>query len=365
MPKYGYNQLTFKQYVFFIYKTQVGIGVLSLPRDLAEISGTDGWISIFLGWLFCIFISILIIKIMEKHPEQTLFDILPQYFGKWLGNGIIILWILYATFSASVVLLTSIHIVQVWILPRTSYQVLLLLFLVPIYISTRHGIRVIGRLAEFVYVFTLWLPLIMLLALRDIHWLHFLPIAKEGWVPILGAVKKTTLSFLGFEMAFFLYPFLQEKKAAYKGIILANTMSMVIFLLVAVISYLRFSSIEVKQFIWPTLNVLKLIRLPFLERLEIIFLSFYLFVLFMTVIPYLYVATWGTAKMLGKQDHRPFLGIFVLLWIVLSCFFVPTYKDVIDIGKVYGQTGLTMTFAFPFFLFLYSRLMLWRRGLYR
>ena len=52
MKKYAYNDITVMQYIFIINASQVGTGILSLPRVLAEKAGTDSWIALFIGW-FC------------------------------------------------------------------------------------------------------------------------------------------------------------------------------------------------------------------------------------------------------------------------------------------------------------------------
>lgn len=354
MNKYSFNQISLKQYIFIIYKTQVGIGVLSLPRDLAKTGGTDGWISILLGWILSILLSLVIIKIMEKNPEYTLLELLSKYFGKWVGKSLSVLWILYAAFAASVVMFSTIHIIKIWIVPDIRDFILMILFIIPIYMITKQGIKVIGLFAELVFLITFWMPFLMLFALKDTHWLFLLPIAKEGLFPIMSTVKSTILSFLGFELAFILYPFLKDKKSASKGIVIANSLSMIIFIMVTVISYVKFSPEEITDYAYPTLNLLKLIRLPVLERLEIIFLSFYLFILFMTIIPYLYTAVLGASQLCGKQDHRNVLRILLCLWILLSFFFLPSSSQVTQMGKSWGTVGTYFAFVFPIFLWIYG-----------
>ena len=41
MKKYAYNEITLMQYIFLINGTQVGTGVLALPRVLAEKAGKE------------------------------------------------------------------------------------------------------------------------------------------------------------------------------------------------------------------------------------------------------------------------------------------------------------------------------------
>lgn len=40
------HKITLMQYILLIHGIQMGIGILTLPRELAEKSGTDGWIAI-------------------------------------------------------------------------------------------------------------------------------------------------------------------------------------------------------------------------------------------------------------------------------------------------------------------------------
>ncbi|MGO4269146.1 endospore germination permease [Paenibacillus sp. TAF58] len=361
MNKYSMNQISLKQYILIIFETQVGIGVLSLPRDLAKTAGTDGWISIILGWILSMLLSLVIIRIMERNPEYTLFELLSKYFGKWVGKGLAVAWILFAVYSAITIMFATIHILKIWIVPDIRNFILMILFIVPIYMITKQGIRVIGLFAEFVFMVTLWMPFMLLLTLKDIEWMYLLPIGKGGLYPVLSNVKSTVFSFLGFELAFILYPFLKDKKSASKGIVIANSLSMVIYLTTTIVCFVKFSPVEVTEYVYPVLNLLKVIRLPFLERLEIIGLSFYLFIIFMTIIPYLYTAALGTSQLFGKQDHRNVLRINMILWIVMSFFFIPTSSQIIKMGESQETIGLCFALVFPIFLWIYGWLFHRRR----
>ncbi|MBP1962282.1 GerAB/ArcD/ProY family transporter [Paenibacillus aceris] len=354
MNKYSMNQISLKQFILIIVQNQVGIGILSLPRELAKSAGTDGWISIILGWILAMLLSLVIIRIMEKNPEYTLFEVLVKYFGKWVGNALAAVWILLYTCAASTTMLSAIHIIKIWIIQGTPNYMLMTLFAIPIYMITKQGVKGIGQFAELVLIVTMWMPFLLILTLKDAQWMNLIPIGKEGIYPILSSVKTTVYSFTGFEMAFFFYPFLKDKKSAFKGIVFANSISMMIYLTTTIVCFVIFSRTEIKDYVYPTLNLLKLIHLPFLERLEIICLPLYLVFIFMTIIPFLYVAAFGTSQILGKQDHRNFLRIVITLWILLSFFFIPTDSQITKMVKMVGITGLYSVYVFPIFLWIYG-----------
>ena len=79
--KHKKNQITFFQYIFLIHGVQLGVGILTLPSELAEKAGTDGWISIIIGWFISTLAGLLIVQVMKKYPNGTIIDLLTHYFG--------------------------------------------------------------------------------------------------------------------------------------------------------------------------------------------------------------------------------------------------------------------------------------------
>ncbi|MXQ52187.1 GerAB/ArcD/ProY family transporter [Shimazuella alba] len=350
--------LSFSQYVFLIYKTQIGVGVLTLPHDLFVISGSDGWIAIIIGWMISTIVSFLIINTLEKNPDETLFDLLPRYFGKWLGKIILVCWILYALFAASYSFMYTVYLIKVWVLPNTNPVLIGLLFIIPIYQITRLGLPMISRYAEFTFLITIWMYPIILITAQEGIWLNLMPIARDGFLPILKSTPVTALSFLGFEMAFVLYPRLQNKKKAFKGILLANTMTAIVLIMVTVLSYIRLSETELAFAVWPTLDLIKLVHFPFLERLEIIFISAYIIILFMSVIPYLHMALIGSSNLFQRSIKKPLLPVILTIWVGGLFFPIIGFQPVISIKKMLSTSGLIFAFLFPVVFWIYSKVFL-------
>ncbi|ARU62760.1 hypothetical protein CBW65_18640 [Tumebacillus avium] len=362
MKKYAYNEITYRQYVFFIYKTQIGIGVLTLPRALSEQAGSDGWIPIVLGWAVVVLASALIISVMKKHPQDTLYDLLRRYFGKWIGGLFSMLWVLYGALAASVVLYTTVNIMRMWIMPQTSPFWMIVLLSFPLYTIGRNGVRVLGRFAEFVYFFTLWMYPLLLYAVPESRLLHLLPLFKDGWNPLMVTFQTTMPSYLGFEMAFLLHPFLKEKQKALRGVVTASTMTMLLYLFIFILCTTYFGPEGVKRYLWPTLNLMKAVELEVVERFEIFFLSFYYIIISMTIIPYLFMAAFGTAQLMGKQDHSRHLLVLLGLIIVLSVFYPLNYEQAEQWTTTFGMAGIGFAFTFPLLLWGYVTISRKMRG---
>ncbi|MCA1032690.1 spore germination protein [Bacillus timonensis] len=354
---YSKHPITTIQFIIFIYLTQTGLGILTLPSQLHKSTGTSGWISIILGGLVTIIVNILIIKVMERFPNKTIFEIISNLFGTIIGKLFTLVWVLYSLLFFFTIIFSAIHIISVWILPKTSVILILLLFTVPLYIIVSRGLLTIIRYGEIIFTITLWMLPLLLFALKDAHWLNLLPIIKNGWIPLFVSAKDTFFSFLGFELIFLLYPFLENKTSAIKAAIIANSLTMFSMVFVTLISFLFFSPDEIQSYLWPTLNVLKTIEFPFLERFEIIYLPFYLFILSMTGIPYFYSAIFASSFLLNAKNASFINSTFLCAFIITGFFFNPDFHTLDTLSNWVNFSGLGMAFLFPILL-LFSTILI-------
>lgn len=354
MRKYTLNEITLMQYIFIIHGAQVGVGITTLPRELAQSGGTDGWITLLLTWLVVVFLSILIIWVMQQYPEDTIYDLLKRYFGPYLGSFFQVAWILYTIAISVFVFVSSILVIKIWILPQTQLYSLVLLFSIPLFLVARNGIRVIGRNAEIVFYLTTGFILVFLFVLEYANWLNLRPILKEGWLPVIEGIPNTLFSFLGFELAFILYPFLMKKNQAIKGIVIANSITLGIYLFVTIICFIHYSPYGIINYVWPPLSLLKVIELPLLERFEVLFLSLYMLVFSTTIIPYLFSAMFGMSQLFHIKDHQKILAAFLTMLVILSIFFTPSYSDVEKLKPLIIYASIFFTCVFPVMLWFWG-----------
>jgi len=355
MKKYAYNEITLLQYIFLINGMQVGTGVLSLPRVIAEKAGTDGWIALFIGGFLSMLAGILIVKIGEKYPNDTLYDLLIRFFGKILGKIAVVLYLIYFAFYSCVILVNGMLYFKGWLLPKTPDYIVMFLFAIPTFLVARNGIRIIGRYCELIFYMTFWIPFFFLIPLKDSgSFLNLLPVLKEGWKPIISAVPTTVYTFLGFDIAFFLYPFLIKKQYAVHGIIIANTLSLLFYLFTTLVCFAFFSPNGITEYNQPVLNLLKVIEFRFLERFDMILLAIYLLVVATAWIPCVYCAVFCSSQLLRKEDHTIHVIMLLLLIIGLIFFVHPTWNQAEIWQKIVSNAGVILTYITPVFLWMYS-----------
>ena len=250
----------------------------------------------------------------------------------------------------------SLQLFHIWILPRTPMFLIMILLSIPMLMLACKGVLIISRYAVFTVFFTLWMPFLLFIPLKDGHWIYLLPLLKEGWIPVLNTVKSTIIAFLGFEFAFVLYPYLSNKSFAKKGIVLANLITLFIYLQVTFVSFVYFSPDGITKFLWPTLSLVTPFHFSFLERFEIIFLSFYLFIIFDSCIPYIFTTSDGINQFLNKKGSS--LPIYVLLFgcIFILFFYIPSSYQISALREFWGTASYFIVFLFPVVFLLYMTL---------
>lgn len=352
------KNITFLQFVFLLQGMQLGMGVLSLPSLLAEKAGTDGWISILIAWIINIVFGILIVLVMRQYPEDTLPDLLVRLFGRIVGKLLLLLVILHFALFCWSILASTVVFIKTWFLPYTAPVFLILLFAIPTYMIAGKDLQIVGRYCEVVFYLTIGMSLIALIPLKDSYFIHLLPVLKMGWLPILKSVPTTTYSFMGYEILYLIYPYLRRKDLAVQGVVMANTITMLIYLFITLICFAYFSPDEIMQYNQPTLNLLRIIEFRFLERLDLIYLAGYLFIVSTAWIPYTYGVAFSASKFLGRPSHRPFVVLFIIVTALLIYQTIPSWNQTELWTRWAVRLGSMIVYILPVFLLMYI-------GLYR
>ncbi|PWW06576.1 spore germination protein (amino acid permease) [Paenibacillus cellulosilyticus] len=353
MSPFVKSPLSFLQYVFIIAGIQIGIAILSIPREMARFAGTDGWIAIVLGWLITSIPSLLTVQIMKGSPDGTILDLIKKKLGRWLAIPFALVFAAYLGGMAYIGLLRTLLIIRVWLLQNTSPFIVLVLLFIPTYIVTREGTNMLGRFAEAIFYFLCWLPFIYLLPLKEGQWLNIIPILKEGWLPILSAVPTVLFAYLGFIAVFFLYPHLTHKKHAGAGVLLANTITMMMNLLITLVCFVYFSPSEMIEVNQPVISVLKTIQFKFLERIEIIFISLYIGLYSLSWIPALYFMAyclkWTTN---GARVRSYLIGLLAFIGIG-TYFYLPTFNQSVWLEYMMTRIGIVVEYILPIVIWIY------------
>ncbi|MDM5464640.1 spore germination protein [Bacillus cereus] len=304
-------------FVFFlIHSAQFGAGVLGFARIIAKAAGYDGWMGVLITGI-CIHILIWMMYFLLKETNGNLIDLQRQTFGKWLGNGINLIFMAYFLIISISVIRTYVEIIQVWMFPTASTWMLTLFLCLVSYYIISSGFRVIAGICVISVGGTLGYLFLSLFVLKYSHWDNLLPMFTHSFSDILKAAKLSVYSMTGFEIYLMVYPFVKQPKKSHKFAQYGALFSNLLFLFSTLLAFTFFSEKQLFKTIWSQLSMTQVIQLPFIERLEYIAISAYALVIVTSSILPLWAAMRGTHEIF-RVKQRGVLIAFILIILIVS-----------------------------------------------
>lgn len=275
-----------------IHVVQVGVTVFSLPRLCAVYYGTNGWI-----WIVIIGIAVTAnIALIHAAVKMGGGRPLPEMLGLFLPKPVSgILQLAIGCMYALSACLTSKQYVLMFELqsfPATNPYVfragidVLILCLVVI------GIYNLGKAATIVFFATIPFPFFYLSLLHDVKLVRYTPFfLKDGGHWVEGFFQ-VFAAFLGFELCLFLVPYVQRGDTRwFYAVYAGNTFSWFIYLALTVLAF-GFSSFgQLKDLLFPLLEMAGHLTLPVVERVDTLMFTFFFLMAVMTATAYFWMAT--------------------------------------------------------------------------
>ncbi|MBA2874238.1 GerAB/ArcD/ProY family transporter [Thermaerobacillus caldiproteolyticus] len=338
---------------FIIHCSQVGVGVLSFQRAVMKEAGHDSWMSVIVASCVVHVLIWIVYKIFQSAPNaEDIVSLHAQYLGKWLGNLLSVLLLIYFFLLALTVLRTYIEIIQVWMFSLIGAWQFSLIFLLLTYYTVLGGFRVVVGLCFWGVVIPLWVILPMLFfPLEYAHYRNLLPIFDHSLIDIFRGAKAMTVQYLGFEMLLMYYSFLKHPEQSHKWAQWGNAFTTLIYLIVIFISLVFYNEEQVQHIIWPTLTLAKIPEVPFIERMEYIVLSIYVLVIF----PIICLAVWSVsrgAKRIFSIKQRKSVPIILSLLFVVSLFIVQR-ENIEKLNMLTSKIGFYVVIVYIPVLYIY------------
>lgn len=336
-------------YLFFVIAgIQIGLGVLSAPRDIFEKAQQDAWLSIIIAYLFMLLVTIVMFIILSRYKNADIFGIQVDVFGKWFGKFLGTIYLLFLTAELLSVLLTYTDVIKIFIFPTIPSSIISIMLLILIAYSVTGGIRVVIGV---VFLFTLLSPWFMPLLydpILRIETSHFLPMFEASFSDLLKGARVSSYTFLGLEILLFIYPFIDNKEKAKRPTYLGLTASAFIVLTTTIISIGYFSPNNFHNLDWPVLILFKSVSFSFMERFDYFIVSGWLMITIPTAVLFMWAIMHGTKRIFRIQPKKTLTVISVTLLALCTIFSKPI--EVQKVSDIVSQVGFWIVFVYPFIL---------------
>lgn len=338
------DKISTSQTSIFITNTLLGAGLLTLPRSVTEAVQTpDAWISVLLGGVSIILVALVMVKLSQQFPNNTVFQYSKRIIGTIPAAFLCLLLITYFIIVAGFEARIMAEVTQFYLLEGTPIWAVIIAFIWVGSYLIFGGINSIARVYQIIFpiaFLTLFLSYFLSFRLFDIDYLR--PVLSEGMLPVIKGMKSTVLVFSGFEVTMNLVAHMRNPERAVKAVITGISIPIVIYLMTVIVVIGGMSTDAVLRSTWPTLDLLRSFEVAglFFERFEFPFLVIWLMQMFCTFLSFYFNASLGISQVFNIKVTVVFFGLIPLIF--LSSIIPKRINDVFKVGNAAGLVGLLL-----------------------
>lgn len=314
----GKHNITSKQMALLTFIAQTGMGMISLPTIMAKLVGHDGWISILLTGIISVIFAALIVLLLKRYCDKSIYDINNFIFGKLIGTIFNVLLIVYLVLAAAASARVFSTFLRITLLPKTPVFVLVPFVISPSIYLVWCGLKYVVRF-KYISLMAYVVSIIYLLMLvRYYRFSFLLPIGEAKMDQILSGIKGGFFTFLGLELVVFVFPEITDKENLFKWHILANIFTTLFSLVILVASTALFGENLLKVQTIPLFNLARVYNDPILERLDLYLIALWFVVMGCSMRAYMMAAYYSIGKVFKIRDTKGAVISFFIVLILLS-----------------------------------------------
>ncbi|NRD80127.1 GerAB/ArcD/ProY family transporter [Bacillus sp. BRMEA1] len=334
---------------YVVVSMQIGIGILGFQRVIAKDAGYDAWISVLVAGLITNISLWFIFKICESVEGDVMYANV-YMFGKIIGNLINIIFIFYFILTCGAILGGLIEVIRTWIfLDLNPFWFATVYLLLGIYI-VYGGFRIVAGICFFGKIIPLYLVFTFGFALKYGDFTNLLPIFDHSANQLIKSGYHMSLSYLGFEELLFFYPFIKNPGQSKKWVHIGLLATTFFYTSLAVISFSYFPPGLLKRSIWATLEMWKIVRLPFIERFEYLGIANWTLLILPNVAVTLWCASRGVKRILNIRQKKAVIFIALLCLILVAV--IPTRERMDLVLNLDSIVGFSLAYVYAPFLYL-------------
>lgn len=346
------DKITSSQASIFLNNTVLGAGILTLPRSVSEsVKTPDSWISVLLGGAIVMLVIVLMVKLSQQFPGNTIYQYSRHIIGTVPGGILSLLLILYYIIIAGFEIRSVAEVTLFYLLEGTPIWAIVIPFIWAGTYLVFGGINSIARVFQIVFpISTCILVVSYLLSLKlfDIHNLR--PVLGEGLLPVIHGLKSTVLVFTGCEVVMTLVAQMQHPRQAVKAMLLGISIPFSLYLLTVIMVVGGLSVDAVITSTWPTIDLIRSFEIPgfLLERLEFPLMVIWLMQMFCNFSSFFYNASLGISQVFRLPVHPVIFGLMPVIF--LAAMIPKRINDVFGLGDLIGKIGIVLFLLLPVLL---------------
>lgn len=356
--EYGDERIGGKETVFTITSLMIGVGILTLPRTVAKAtSSSDGWVSILIAGGITLIMAWLVAKLSTRFRNRTFLEFVGDKAGKPVAIAVGLAFFLYFLSFTSYITRSVAELTKQYLFDRTPVEVVSLGFLlVVIYAVSGSRVGLVRLTMLFLPFVLLVTGIFLLMSVNLFEFKKLMPVLHSDWGSILSGVQESIFSFLGFEGVLFYVTLMRKPEEAPKLTFIGVMIAIVTYVSIYIFTIAVFSYEVTENIMYPTIELAREVTVPgdFFERLESLFLIFWLVSIFATTSIALDVSV-QSVSYFTKLDKKKLLYVLAPILYLLSMY-PQNIVQLSNLGKLVSYMGIVTALIIPVMLFLVVKL---------
>lgn len=349
------NKISSQQIKAIMVTVVIGVGILSLPSDMALILNNDGWIGILLGGLITIPFIIMIDKMFKFYPNRSFFQLGKEIMNPIVFKFILIILLLYNILILSLSVRIFADVIKTYLLETTPIEVIIITMLLSVSYIARSQIEAIARMAVIIYPIILgFIIFLLIINIPNMDLTNIYPIFQADYKSIIRGIIIAIFSYAGYEFTMLVLPIAEDSQNTLRCNINGILLIIGIYLIVFFITISQYGIHQLKREIWPTIAIVKEVDLPgfFLENLDGIVMAVWVMVVYGTMGPFLHSSGVILSDILNTREHE-YLILPILPIIYIIGIYPKNLAQVEQImGKVFYYFSIVSIMLIPTILFI-------------
>lgn len=348
------NVISNNQMKNLLVTTIIGVGILSLPSNMADILDNDGWVAILAGGLLIIPFILMIDRLFKMYPNKTIFHIGEEVLGKAIFIIFLIIILVYAIITLAYSSRVFGEVMKGYLLERTPIKVIIITMLLTTSYVSRSEIEVLGRVATMVYPILLGLFILLLLInIPALDYTNILPVFNTDFTQIPRGILISLFSYAGYEIILLAYPLSNDKKDTLKYVLRGLFIVIGIYLVTFFICLSQLGVNQLKRTLWPTIAVANEVDLPgyFLENLDGIVIALWVLVVYTSIGPLLYIGGRVLSNIFNTKSHDIFILPLIPIIYIISIIpdnIIGVYEEM---ARILGYFVIAAIMVIPAIIF--------------
>lgn len=354
----GTRPVTVRGAMTVVVNIMIGVGILTLPREVSAKAGPNSVVATLLGALPVAGALAALNALYPWFSRRRVREGLAALVGEPAARLLLLAYAVYFFAFAAIIARAFAEVVNANVLLNTPVEAILLPMLFAATYLVHHRTVTFMRTIEMIFpVLVVTLSLLAVATMGRVNLIYVQPQPALGLASLIQGASVSLFAYSGYGIYLFLLPEMEQRPRRLMPWLVALLVGL-IYAAVVFSAVGTFGVVEVQRITWPTIELVKVTEIPgrVLERLESAFLAVWVTAVFTTVGPGLFAAVRALQGALGLQEHRVLAAAALPLLYVVALL-APNFAAVTGLLSKLGWTSLVLETVVPLVLWLVAR---WR-----